>query len=135
MKQKAVKKQYLCCPPGPGHYGVQVMLHLLSLPLLHLPLHYQPTSHQDSSAPLRSALLFALCPLGRDRRKEEERGKERTKEIAQECSYQTILDLNYTIDDLTYHITPIQQEMLKSHIPVFYILLSYIMSYLSILLQ
>lgn len=37
---------------------------LLLHPLLHLPLHDQPESHQDSSAPLRSAPLYALCQLG-----------------------------------------------------------------------
>lgn len=47
---------YLCCP---GHRVLQVTLHLPSLPPSRQYPRFQPTSHQDSSAPLRSALLYA----------------------------------------------------------------------------
>lgn len=53
--------------------------------------------------------------------KEEDRGKQRTRETAQESSYQTFLDLNCTTDDLTCLITPIQQKYVeKSYTSIFY---------------
>lgn len=58
---------------------VEVRLPLLLLPLLPPSLHYQLTSHQGSSAPLRAALLYVLCPLGIDRHRLEGETKKKEK--------------------------------------------------------
>lgn len=111
---KFVIKRHLFYLMSYDQCWVEVRFPLLLLPLLPPSLRYQLTSHQGSSAPLRAALLYVLCPLGTDRY----RSKRQTKKKENFIFYGTKQHISTSYTSFV-HIT--QFQLPKKHICLFFI--------------